>query len=142
MDQVTLDRLREAAGRVLAGEPVLFGYLFGSRATGRTHHGSDVDVAIYLDPSVPPERYLDLALRLASKLGSGASLGDVEVVILNEASLPLAGRAVRERAVIYSRDEPARVRYEGKTLTEFLDFEIHAGPMATELLRRMAERAH
>jgi uncharacterized protein YutE (UPF0331/DUF86 family) len=54
--------LREVAARAFAGEPVVFGYLFGSEATGKTHPRSDVDVAVYLEASVPRDRYLDYRL--------------------------------------------------------------------------------
>jgi uncharacterized protein len=66
-------------------------------------------------------------------------VGDVEIVVLNEAPLPLAGRILRNRTVLYSRDEPARVRYESLTLRMFFDFEIHARPLAEELLKGIAE---
>src|SRR5919106_662417 len=47
-------RLREAASQAFEGEPVIFAYLFGSQATGKTHARSDVDVAVYVEDSVPP----------------------------------------------------------------------------------------
>jgi hypothetical protein len=66
-------------------------------------------------------------------------VGDIEVAILNELPLSVRGQAVRDGAVIYSRDEPARIRYESRTLRAFFDFEIHAQPLARELLRAIAE---
>lgn len=140
MDERRLERLRAAAAEVFPGTPVLFAYLFGSEATGRTHPRSDVDVAVYLDETAAPERYLDLSLRLAGGLESASGVGNVEaLLILNEAPLPLRGRVVGEGIVIYSRDEPARVRYESLTMRMFLDFEIHAGPLDEKVLRDMAE---
>jgi len=62
----------------------------------------------------------------------------VEVVVLNDAPLPLMGRAVKERTVIYSRDEPARVAFESLTIREFLDSEIHARPLDERFLRDIA----
>ena len=118
---------------------MIFAYLFGSQATGRAHRLSDVDIAVYLDDSISPESYLDRRLSLAEALSTRARAGDVEVVVLNDAPLPLAGRIVRDRTVLYSRDEPARVRYESLTLRMFFDFEIHARPLALERLRSIAE---
>lgn len=134
-----VERLREAARRELADAPVVLAYLFGSAATGRSRPGSDVDVAVLLDPSVPAERYLDLSLEIARRLSTASGVGNMEVVVLNDAPLPLRGRAVRERVVLHSRDEPFRVRFEGKVLKEFLDFQIHAEPLDRELLRATAE---
>lgn len=134
-----VERLREAARRELIDAPVVLAYLFGSVATGRPRRGSDVDVAVLLDPSVPAERFLDLSLEIARRLSTASGVANIEVVVLNDAPLPLRGRAVRERVVLYSRDEPLRVRFEGKVLKEFLDFQIHAEALDRELLRATAE---
>jgi hypothetical protein len=98
-----------------------------------------VDVAVYLEPSVPATESFQLRLRLPNWLFAISRVGDIEVAILNELPLPVRGRAVRDGTLIYSRDEPARVRYESRTLREFFDFEIHAQPLARELLRAIAE---
>ena len=132
-------RLREASHRELERSPVVLAYLFGSVATGRAREGSDVDVAVVLEPSLPPERYLELSLELARRLSTASGVGGIEVVVLNDAPLPLRGRAVSERVVLFSRDEPFRVRFESRVLREFLDFQIHAAPMDLELLRATAE---
>lgn len=142
MDQVddeVVRRLKEAAPLAFEDEPVVFAYLFGSRATGRTHARSDVDVAVYLDPSVTPELAFKLRLRLPNRTLDASGVGNVEVAVLNELPLPVRGRAVRDGIVIYSRDEPARIRFESRTLREFFDFEIHARPLTQELLQRIAE---
>lgn len=138
MDEQLVHRLTEAAPQVFEGEPVMFAYLFGSMATGRTHARSDVDVAVYVEPSEAGERYLDLRLTLASRLATSARVGDVEIAVLNELPLPVRGRVVRDRVVIYSRDEPARVRFESETLRQFFDFEIHARPLDQKFLRDTA----
>lgn len=138
VDDDVAGRLRGAAPRAFEGEPVVFAYLFGSRAAGRTHPRSDVDVAVYLEPAVPPTESFQLRLRLPNLLLALSRVGDIEVVILNELPLPVRGRVVREGIVIYSRDEPARVRYEGRTLKEFFDFEIHSKPLDEQFLRDVA----
>ncbi|MDP2623974.1 MAG: hypothetical protein Q8Q29_09265 [Actinomycetota bacterium] len=77
----------------------------------------------------------------ASDLEKAAALGRlVEVVILNEAPLPLAGRVVREGRIIYSANEPARVRYESRTFREFTDFDREARLLDEELIRAHATR--
>jgi predicted nucleotidyltransferase len=51
VDHSRIARLREAAELVFDQSPVCFAYLFGSAATGRDRPDSDIDVAVYLDPS-------------------------------------------------------------------------------------------
>lgn len=137
-----LQRLRDRAAEVFDGAPVLFAYLYGSQATGRTHPRSDVDVAVYLDESTVPERRLDLSLRLAGDLERVCRVTPVEaLLVLNEARIELAGRVLGERVVIYSRDEPTRVRYESLTLRMFHDFEQHARPLRRARLAAIARGA-
>ncbi|HEX6207982.1 MAG TPA: nucleotidyltransferase domain-containing protein [Actinomycetota bacterium] len=133
-----VEHLREAAPGVLEDEPVVFAYLFGSQATGQAHPRSDVDVAVMLDETVPEDERLETSLRLARRLSEASGLGRIEVVLLNDAPLPLVGRAISTRQVIYSKDEPARVEFESRRHREFLDFQIHAEPLARALLRRAA----
>lgn len=136
-----LPRLREVANQVLADEPVLFAYLFGSHARGQADSDSDVDVAVYLGDSVAPEGDLDISLRLAGDLARGAGVRGLDaLVVLNRASLPVAGRVVGEGQVIYSRAEPERVRYESRIFREFTDFNLALGrPLDEELIRSHAE---
>ena len=133
-----VDQLREAAPAVLKDEPVVFAYLFGSKATGQAHPRSDVHVAVMLEGRVPEDKPLETSLRLARRLAEASGLGRIEVVVLNDAPLPLVGRAIATRKVIYSKDEPARVEFESRRYREFLDFQIHAEPLARALLRRAA----
>ena len=135
-----LTRLGGAAQAAFDGEPVLFAYLFGSYATHTARRNSDIDVAVYLDDTVPPLDYLDASLRLARLLAEASGLGQVEaLVILNEAPLPLAGRIRRDRRILYSRDEVARVRYESLIARLYHDFRLREAPRDRERLRAIAE---
>ena len=136
MDGV-IDRLKDAAERVLPEAPVLFAYVFGSVARGESTRHSDIDVAVYVDPATRRDA-LDLSFDIADRLEEAARAGDIEVVILNDVPLRLAGRAIQERIVVYSRDECARVAYESLTLREFLDFEMHARSLDEQFLRDLA----
>ncbi len=131
------ERLRRATPAAFEGSGVVFAYLFGSQATGRARPDSDVDVPVYLDP--PPEDPGAVALALAGRLEERSGLAGIEVVVMNGAPLPLLGRILRERIVLFSRDEPARVAFESLTFREFQDFDLHARELDRELLRRHAE---
>ena len=133
-----MERLESAAAAVFRDTPVLFAYLFGSFAAGTARAGSDVDVAVYLEPEAIHQA-LEVSLSVAGALSRASGIGDIDVTVLNQVPLPLRGRVVRERLVIYSRDEPARVRFESLTLREFFDFQLHALPLDLELLRATAE---
>ena len=115
-------RLRAAAPQVLAGEPVVAAYLFGSHARGDADELSDVDVAL-LAPDVSPQDRLDVRLRLMDRLSQIVG-AEADVIVLDESPLTLTGRVIRDGKVIYSVDEPLRAAYESRIFREFTDFEI------------------
>jgi predicted nucleotidyltransferase len=84
--------------QALSEAGIRFAYLFGSRASGTATQQSDADVATALD------------------------VAHADVVPLNRATLELCGRIVQEGRLIYSVDEPARVAFEVRTLSEYFDF--------------------
>ena len=95
-------------------------YLFGSVARGERRPGSDLDVAVLLEPA--PERgtfeslRLDLRAELESELGR-----DVDLVVLNHAPPDLAHRVLRDAVLIIEPDPSARVRFEVRARNEYWD---------------------
>lgn len=134
-----VERLSRAAGTALIDEPVVCAYLFGSHARGEAGADSDIDVAILLGDDVPDEAAFDLRLRLARSIERAAGVGPIEVVVLNGAPLPLLGRVLRDRILLFSDDEARRVRFESLAERRFLDFDIHARRLDDELLRSIAD---
>jgi hypothetical protein len=116
-----LDRLKAAAA-VFDGSPVSFAYLYGSVARGDTHPGSDVDIAVMFERSVPAGERLDLELSLG--LAFDARLGGERADVRDLTAMPLLlrGRAVTEGALLYSRDEEGRVAFEVAARNEYFDF--------------------
>jgi len=132
-----LTSLTDAASACFADEPVAFAYLFGSHARGVSTPRSDIDVAVHLVPGTEVDT-LDLRLRLAACLERAARVGPVEVIVLDEAPLALAGRVRREGRLIHSVNEVQRVRYESLTARMYHDFQIHEERSARERLARLA----
>jgi predicted nucleotidyltransferase len=116
------DRLKGAAAAVLAGAPVRFAYLYGSVARGDAHPGSDVDIAVMFDRSVPAKDRLRQELALG--LTFDARLGGERADVRDLATMPLIlrGRVVTEGALLFSRDEKGRVAFEVATRNEYFDF--------------------
>jgi hypothetical protein len=117
-----LDRLKGAAAAVFVAAPVRFAYLYGSVARGDAHPGSDVDIAVMFDRSVPAEERLRQELALG--LMFDAELGGKRADVRDLATMPLIlrGRVVTEGAVLFSRDEKGRVAFEVATRNEYFDF--------------------
>ena len=56
---------------------------------------------------------------------------------MSDAPLRLVGRVIQQRRVLYSCDEPARVRFESLKLRQF-DFELVMGPLDRRFLEDIA----
>lgn len=133
-----VERLRRAAPAVLAQQPVAVAYLFGSHARGQAGPLSDVDVAL-LAPTVEPHDRLDLRLRISGRLADVARLPTLDVIVLDESPLVLAGEVVRDGVVIHSVDEGLRSEYESRIFREFVDFSMFGDAFAREALRLIAQ---
>jgi predicted nucleotidyltransferase len=81
-------------------------YFFGSRAEGREHRESDLDLGILLDRSLAQTRSerFDIAVRLASQFQADTGTGAVDLVVLNDAPPLFARRIVTEGRRVYCRD--------------------------------------
>lgn len=93
---------------VLREHGAAFGYLHGSRARGDHRAGSDTDVAAWW-PGRAPQSFEVL-------LPPG-----VDLLVLNDAPLVLAGRVSTEGALLFEDDPAARVRWEATTRKVYFD---------------------
>ncbi|MDK2464640.1 MAG: nucleotidyltransferase domain-containing protein, partial [Candidatus Korarchaeota archaeon] len=94
MTKIDLTRVKEA---LIRREEILFAYIFGSAAEQRDSELSDVDIAVYLDPSLPRTRMLEILAEIASELGPRIK---VDLALLNTASPSLAFEAIRGKPVV------------------------------------------
>lgn len=134
--QTVVEQLRDAACG-LVDEPVVFAYLFGSRATDSARPDSDTDIAVLPVSGLSRARRRALRDRIANLFESAAH-SEVDVVLLDEAPLPLRGRVLRQRQVLYSADEPLRVSWESLTGRMFADSRLKLDELDRELLARTA----
>ena len=116
--QRSVERLRQAfSGREQGVAAV---YLFGSVARGESRPGSDLDVAVLLEPA--PERGTFESLRLDLRAELESDFGrDVDLVVLNHAPPDLAHRVLRDAVLIIEPDPSARVRFEVRARNEYWD---------------------
>ena len=96
-------------------------YLFGSVASGRTRHDSDIDIAVLMAERLKPEKRFRQRLQLIEGLGAAVHRSDVDVVILNDAPPLLAHRILSKGRLIFERSAPARVRFQVQTANRYAD---------------------
>lgn len=102
-------RMLQSIRQILTDPDIRLAILFGSQASGKTHAGSDVDVAVALDGEMSTSRQGELSARLSEALGCEVDVADLreaqgeflmqivlggEVAVKRDASL-LAELAIR-----------------------------------------------
>jgi predicted nucleotidyltransferase len=120
-------RLADEVGGALRSAGARFALVFGSRARGTAHAGSDLDVAAWW-PSDPPNAWdVDLP-------------DGVDLVVLHRIPLELAGRIALEGTVLFDDDPPARVRWVADTRKIWLDERPRFEAAQREYLEAVARR--
>ena len=111
-----------AAGRLLEAVPdVVFAYLFGGLARGAPKPLSDVDIAVYLRDAA---RAADAKQILFDSLTDALGTVELDLIILNTASISLVGRIIQGRKILVDKDPFIRHVFESAKLREFFDFRI------------------
>jgi uncharacterized protein YutE (UPF0331/DUF86 family) len=116
--------------------PVDAAYLAGSGA-GRKLAGSysDVDIALLLLSGVKANEFFDYQVYFVSEL-SKALETELDVVILNQASLLQRWQVIRTWSLLYQRDQRRRVEYEARAAMEYLEFKKYDEVQSKALAER------
>lgn len=124
LDRENVDRgLLARLASVLEGrEEVLEAYLFGSHAQGQAQPHSDIDVAVYIDETQVHDGAWGYQAQLTTDLMVGLGTNDVDVVVLNRASILLYHRVLRDGVRFLSRDLRATTTRAGQALSRYFDF--------------------
>ncbi|HEY6541046.1 MAG TPA: HepT-like ribonuclease domain-containing protein [Ktedonobacteraceae bacterium] len=103
--------------------PVNAAYLAGS-LSNRTSFGhlTDVDIAILLMEQIKSDQFLDYQLYFFSELAKRLESENIDVMILNQASMLLKLQVIKYGQILFSRDEKQRVSFETKAVMDYLDF--------------------
>jgi len=117
-----ISKIKDKLELVLGEEKgILFGYLFGSMASGKTNLESDIDLAFYLEEK-EVKNFFKKRLFLIEKIQSLLKKR-VEVIILNEVrSIFFKFVIIKEGKIILERDHAQRIDFELKTMQEYYDF--------------------
>ena len=103
-------------------EEILEAYLFGSHARGQAQSQSDIDVAVYIDEWQADDGAWGYQAQLTTDLMAALGRNDVDVVVLNRASILLYHRVLRDGVRLLSRDLQATTNRAGQALSRYFDF--------------------
>lgn len=98
----------EAAVAALRGHGARFAFVHGSRVDGRSRPESDLDVAAWWGAAPPASWEVELP-------------AGVDLLVLDEAPLELAGRVALRGRLLFDDDPPARVHWQAQTRLIYLD---------------------
>jgi predicted nucleotidyltransferase len=130
-------RLHKRLALVCASLPLELAVLFGSRASGRVHPRSDVDVGV-----MP----LDAALSLHDELAfaailSTAASAEVDLVRLDVDDALLGREVARTGIALYERTPGAFAAYRARAMSVWVDMNETLEPHRAHLLRRLSMAA-
>jgi uncharacterized protein len=114
-------------------------YIFGSVASGRTRPGSDVDIAVLLNPQSSRLGSLDYRLKLAAEMSSAIRRSDVDLIVLNDAPPVLAHQVLSKGRLVFQRSPSVRVRFQIHTVNLYLDTEPMRALYRRYLKKRIRE---
>src|SRR5216683_5637698 len=118
--------------------PVNAAYLAGSLSTRTTFgHLTDIDVAILLMEQIKSDQFLDYQLYFFSELAKRLESDNIDVMILNQASLLLKLQVIKYGQILFSRSEKQRVSFEAKAVMDYLDFKKFDDIQNQALSRRL-----
>ncbi|MBE0448783.1 MAG: nucleotidyltransferase domain-containing protein [Actinobacteria bacterium] len=130
--------LTESLSKVLTKYPVISAYLFGSYARGNAHPGSDIDIAIYIEPV--SKLSLDEELTVGREVEAKSGLKPIDLRIMNDMPVTVQGEILTRGVLLYSADDKERVTYETKTLALYFDYLPHIERFRKEFLKSVEER--
>lgn len=134
-----LEQARPALARFLTGKPeAKAAFLFGSRAHGRVRPSSDVDIAIWMDPAIPEPQRWDLSLAWTNPICKAIGYeGEIDVIALNDAPLPLAWDVAQRPVVLYEAEPELAGAVAASIRREFRDEEVRLQRRRARLLDRI-----
>lgn len=107
-------------------------YVFGSIGSGKTHPGSDLDLAIVPRTITLKEKKLLILTDLARR-----GFCDVDLVFLDTKDIVLKYEAVRQNRLIYSTSDFDRGSMYSKVIRQYLDFEPYLKTQRKAYKRRI-----
>ena len=120
MNKLNTEYILNIASDSLAGmDDIIFAYLFGSYAKEKQIHLSDIDIAVYLKED---NHVFDKKLEILRDLTKILKTDDIDLVILNKASISLLTKILANKIILIDKDPPVRHAFESLNMRMGFDF--------------------
>ena len=114
---ILIDNIKEVVEK---DREVMFAYLYGSSIFESIPFDSDIDVAVYLNPS-NIKKYIKKEEELTTLLIAQLHSDKIDLRILNSSPFLLQYNILKEGILIFVRDEPERVDFEDRVMNRFFE---------------------
>ncbi len=99
---------------------------------------ADLDVGVLLLDKIRTAEYFDYQVFFVSELSKALETADLDVVILNNASLLQRAQVINTWSLMFQRDHRRRVQFAARTTMEYLEFKKYDELQS----KALAERVH
>jgi uncharacterized protein YutE (UPF0331/DUF86 family) len=118
--------------------PVNAAYAQGSTTARQiAGHYNDLGIAVLLLDQVKPNEFFDYQMYLMGELVKRLEMPQLDVVILNNASLMQRYNVIRTYQLLYQRDQKGRVAWELRAIMDWLDFKKYDEMQSKALAERI-----
>jgi predicted nucleotidyltransferase len=113
------ERIQRAADYLQTHQDVYFAYLFGGLAKRKPSPLSDVDIAVYLSEGADP---IGSKLEILEKLVDILQTDNIDLIILNKASLPLSMNILKQNILLVDKRPHIRHEYQSLIMRKYFDY--------------------
>ena len=122
IDQIAISKIES----IFQQYPIKFGYIFGSIISNKRTPLSDIDLSIYLDPSIDDYERHRTRLMLLVRLEELFSSLKIDLIVLNDSPILLAEQIIKTGVAIFIQDPRLKQKYEEDVIKFSLDFKVFA----------------
>lgn len=109
--------------KILKNHPVIFAYIFGSRAKNKVGPMSDLDIAVYFKNQLSENEQTRLRYKIQSDIETALNMPEkIDIVPLNTAQPLLEREVVYNGQIIYNKNNAQRAHYEAGAIGRWLDW--------------------
>lgn len=130
--------MKQAADFFGKQDRVNLAYLFGSAARGDAGKLSDIDIAVLFHPLVNRKERFELQLEFIGKLTALLKTERIDLVVINEAPLPLQYEIIRANHPLFVRDREDMIDFEHRVLSRYLDRRYYETRAASNFLKKVS----
>lgn len=112
-------RIPKAAAYLQSRPDVKFSYLFGSLAKNKKAPLSDVDIAVFLSNE---NSAFQIKLEILGKLTEILGTDEIDLVLLNSASLPLSVNILKNNKILVDKEPAARHHHYSMIMRKYFDY--------------------